>query len=233
MALRERRSNLEQQHNHQIIISSDGSHTIYLPDLEETYHSSHGAIAESQHIYINHGLHTMQQLDVKILEVGFGTGLNALLTYQYAKRNSLKVHYDALEPFPLTHAIFSQLNYGEKLGDMEIFQGMHRAANAETYNPTSSFSFSKYLNTIQDFQPTTTYDLIYFDAFAPSKQAEMWHLEIFEKLFLCLNVGGILMSYCASGQFKRDLKKSGFEIEILEGPPPKKQITRARKRGEK
>lgn len=221
---------MERQHNHQIIISSDGSHTIYLPDLDETYHSSHGAIAESEHIYINHGLHTMQKPNVKILEVGFGTGLNALLSYQYAKRSSLNINYDALEPFPLNRDIVSQLNYCEKLGDRGIFQAMHDASNAKTEELSQSFRFSIYLNTIQDFQPTKTYDLIYFDAFAPSKQSEIWHLEIFQKLFLCLNVGGILMSYCASGQFKRDLKKSGFEIEILEGPPPKKQITRARKR---
>lgn len=223
---------MEQQHNHQIIISADGSHTIYLPDLDETYHSSYGAIAESEHIYINHGLHTMQQREISILEVGFGTGLNALLTYQYAKRNSLNIHYHALEPFPLDQDIVTQLNYCEKLGDREIFQAMHHGANAETQELSPSFRFSKVIKTIQEFQPTTTYDLIYFDAFAPSKQSEIWHLEIFEKLFLCLNVGGLLMSYCASGQFKRDLKKSGFEIEMLEGPPPKKQITQAVKRSQ-
>lgn len=220
---------MEGQIDHQIIVSADGSHTIYLPLLDETYHSSHGAIAESRYVYLLHGLQTIGLKHIKVLEIGFGTGLNALLTYQYAKDNQLSIVYETLEPYRLAEGIFSQLNYGRILDEEAIFRELHHAAANAKIELSPNFNICIRPTTIQEFETLQNYDIIYFDAFAPSKQPEMWHLEIFRKLFLCLNVGGILMTYSASGQLKRNLKTAGFVVETLIGPPPKKQITRAKK----
>lgn len=220
---------MEGQIDHQIIVSADGSHTIYLPLLDETYHSSHGAIAESRYVYLLHGLQTIGLKHIKVLEIGFGTGLNALLTYQYAQAHNISIDYETLEPHRLAEEIFSQLNYGSILGDQSIFRDMHHAAANAKIQLSPNFNICIRPTTIQEFETSQNYDIIYFDAFAPSKQPEMWDLEIFRKLFLCLNVGGILMSYSACGQLKRNLKTGGFVVETLIGPPPKKQMTRAKK----
>lgn len=212
---------------YQIITSGDGSHTIFLPHLNETYHSSHGAIAESEHIYIKHGLLTIEQPSVRILEIGFGTGLNALLTYNYSEHHNISIIYDTLEPFPLASEVYTQLNYCEKLGNEIAFKTMHQAAESQCLEIGKQFAFTKYIVAVQEFIPLQQYDLIYFDAFAPSKQSEMWEVAIFQKMYACLRHGGVLVTYCASGQFKRNLAQAGFTIETLPGPPGKKQMTRA------
>lgn len=214
---------------YQIITSGDGSHTIYLPHLNETYHSSHGAITESEHIYIKYGLLTIQQPSVRILEIGFGTGLNALLTFNYSEQHTTSIIYDTLEPFPLSSEVYTQLNYCEKLGNEISFQAMHQAAHGQCLEMGKQLAFTKYIVAVQEFTPLHHYDLIYFDAFAPSKQSEMWDVAIFEKMYACLNDCGVLVTYCASGQFKRNLTQAGFTVETLPGPPGKKQMTRGAK----
>ena len=220
---------MEGQIDHQIIVSADGSHTIYLPLLDETYHSSHGAIAESRYVYLQHGLQTLGLKYIKVLEIGFGTGLNALLTYQYAQANNISIDYETLEPYRLAEGIFSQLNYGRILSDASIFTALHNAVANEKIELSSDFNICIRPTTIQEFETSQTYDIIYFDAFAPSKQPEMWEIPILKKLFSLLNAGGILVTYCAKGQFRRNLIAAGFKVEVLEGPPPKKQMFRGRK----
>ncbi len=220
---------MEGQIDHQIIVSADGSHTIYLPLLDETYHSSHGAIAESRYVYLQHGLQTLDLKHLKVLEIGFGTGLNALLTYQYAQAHNISIDYETLEPYRLAEGVFSQLNYGSILGDESIFRAMHLAAANSKIELSSNFNICIRPATIQEFETSQTYDIIYFDAFAPSKQPEIWEIPVLKKLFSLLNTSGILVTYCASGQFRRNLIAAGFAVEVLEGPPPKKQMFRGRK----
>ena len=200
-----------------------------MPHLNETYHSSHGAITESTHVYIRHGLEHVQLPQLRILEIGFGTGLNALLTYNYGIKHSLQITYDTLEPYPLSSEVYRKLNYCEQLGNESIFVAMHQSAHEEMLDLRGQFKFTKHVVTVLDFDVKDKYDLIYYDAFAPSKQPDMWQLPIFEKMYVILNDGGILVTYCASGQFKRTLVSAGFQLETLPGPPGKFQMSRGRK----
>lgn len=212
---------------HQVIVSSDGSHTLYLPSLKETYHSTHGAIAESKHVYITNGIKTISNNPIKVLEIGFGTGLNALLTIDYALRSSLKVIYHTLEPFPLPANIYSQLNYGQLLDSQQIFIELHQADFSVQLDVNQYFSITKHIQPVLDFNSELLFDIIYFDAFAPNKQEDMWSLQVFQNLYQMLNTDGILVTYCANGQFRRNLKTAGFSVEVLPGPPGKKEMTRA------
>jgi tRNA U34 5-methylaminomethyl-2-thiouridine-forming methyltransferase MnmC len=218
-----------------IVISEDGSNTLYLPELNETYHSLHGAVQESEHVFLKQGLMHFAQKSRKmtVLEVGFGTGLNALLTYRLAMNEGMQVDYHTIEAFPLPEEIVKQLNYpsifaAEKLD--EFFQYLHSCAWEKDHRLAADFIFHKYLTKLEDFNPPLLKaDVVFYDAFAPSKQPEMWETDIFRKLYGLMNPGGILVSYCASGQFKRNLKAAGFKVESLPGPPGKKEMTRAEK----
>jgi tRNA U34 5-methylaminomethyl-2-thiouridine-forming methyltransferase MnmC len=214
-----------------IITSEDGSHTIYLPSLNETYHSTHGAIRESEHIYINNGLATLALSEVNILEIGFGTGLNALLTYQYLQsHNGLTVQYDTLEAYPLSKEIYEQLNYAEFIGYADFLMTLHSQVGNQKLVVSNQFEFIKFIIPVELFQTNQKYDIIYFDAFAPSKQPSMWQEDIIAKMYNLLAKDGILVTYCANGQFKRNLKDAGFEVQTLNGPPGKKEMTRAVKK---
>lgn len=210
----------------EIIATEDGSHSLFRPDLEETYHSTHGAMAESYHVYIEMGVKKVleKNLPLKILEVGFGTGLNALLTYVHHFCN--KVQYHTLEPYPLNKEVVEQLNHPSLLNlDRTVFEKMHFSDAEIEVQIDEGFLFKKYHLKLEDFTPQQTYTLIYFDAFAPNKQAEMWEKKQFEKLFSLLETGGVLTTYCAQGQFKRTLKEVGFEVYEVAGPPKKRQMT--------
>lgn len=212
--------------------SKDGSHTIYLPELDETYHSRHGAVTESTYVFIEKGLDFIfkDQKELTVLEVGFGTGLNALLTLIWAKERKIKIDYHTLEPFPLPEEVYLKLNYPEVLNKEELrndFLKMHSAC--EKIQLTEYFSFIKYQEKLEDFSSSVLADIIFYDAFAPSKQKEIWSLENMRKCFSLLKPGGALVTYCANGQFKRDLKEAGFTVEVLQGPPGKKEMTRGRK----
>jgi tRNA U34 5-methylaminomethyl-2-thiouridine-forming methyltransferase MnmC len=217
-------------HSLEIITTADGSHTLRNPELNETYHSVHGALRESLHVFIDCGLaHCIERhqlRDVSILEVGFGTGLNALLAFQYAVRNKIRIHYTTIEPFPLTEDIWSQLNYTGGDEDRERFRAIHQAQWAETVQLSPDFSLFKAKSSLEQVQLARTYHVIFFDAFAPGKQPELWSLEALAKVITYLKPGGIFVTYSAKGQLKRDLKSLGMTVETLPGPPGKKEMVR-------
>ena len=220
--------------NRSIIVSRDGSHTLFHPELNETYHSTHGAVQESIYVYINQGLKLFNgHKEIVIIEVGFGTGLNALLTWNFAEKHQIKIQYYTLEPFPLSSEIISELNYPSMLDEVasvERFKSIHNVAWESQVKLSDYFSIHKKNITLENTVfPQNNFHICYFDAFAPSKQAEIWSENNLSKIFNCLNTDGIFVTYCAQGSFKRALKKVGFEVEILPGPPFKKEMTRGKK----
>lgn len=215
-----------------IITTSDGSHSLIQTHLDETYHSRHGAVQESRHVFIQEGLHhwlkSYPQQEINILEIGFGTGLNALLTWQEAMNKNLKVSYTTLEAFPVPLELVKQLNYATQLGlDEKIFHRLHEAPWNTAAEIQPGFRLHKLNGTLQEAQFAENYfDLIYFDAFAPNKQPEMWELPMLMKTTDTLKAGGIFVTYCAKGQLKRDLKTLGLTVESLPGPPGKREMVR-------
>jgi len=216
--------------NHEIRVTGDGSKTIFLPELNETYHSSNGAVQESRHIFIENGLDLVEkQGAIRILEVGFGTGLNALLSASWAEMNNQSIHYIGIEAKPLSPELCFQLDYPRHIDQNteKIYDALIRCDWEIDNQLTTHFSIQKREVKIQDFAAVENVDLIYFDAFGPRVQAEMWDITILEKMFQSLNAGGALVTYCAQGQFKRDLKTLGFILESFPGPPGKREMTRA------
>lgn len=207
--------------------SADGSTTLWVPGLDEHYHSIHGALTESQHVFIDAGLKAIHTSTIRILEVGLGTALNARLTLDQAKQDGTIIEYDALEKFPLTKEEI------EAVG----LQGMSKEAPFLTATPgavtqiADQFTFRLLVEDLKTFEGDQgSYDLIYFDAFAPSAQPDLWTDAIFENMFKLLKPGGALVTYCAKGVVKRSMKAAGFEVEALPGPPRKREMTRAWKR---
>lgn len=217
-----------------IIQTGDGSNTIHLPGWNEQYHSKHGALQEALHVFIKNGLSEMNGPTLDVLEVGFGTGLNALLTAQKADKEQLNIHYTGLEAFPLLWKEIEELRYDklvEQEKAMQWFEQMH-SCQWEVFQPiTSNFKLCKRQIKLQDYHPAkASFDLIYFDAFGPRVQPEMWDLEHFKQLFKALRSGGLLVTYCAKGQVRRDMKTAGFTVERLPGPPGKREMLRAQKK---
>lgn len=218
----------------EIRITADGSSTLFIPEWDENYHSTHGAIQEAEHVFIEHGLKAVQAAKkLRILEVGFGTGLNALLTLRTAKENGLEIEYTGIEAFPVESELVEQLNYVSKIGNGHLakeYELFHNSAWDTKIPITSFFTLEKLKTDFKTFIPSdAAYDLIYFDAFGPRAQEEMWNKLFFERLFAGLDEQGVLVTYCAKGQVKRDLKASGFLVEALPGPPGKREMTRAKK----
>ena len=214
-----------------IILSKDGSHTLYREDIDETYHSKHGAIQEAQHVFIDMGLKEVEKSkkDINILEVGFGTGLNALLTCLNCKS---KINYIGLEAIPLKNNVLDGLNYDTTViedNSQEIFKSIHNAPWETQYPITSLFSIQKVEKEIQKYEIAQPIDVVYYDAFGPNSQAEMWDISIFEKIYKAMRSQGIFVTYCAKGQVRRDLESVGFVMERLEGPPGKREMLRGRK----
>lgn len=226
-----------------IIKTDDGSHSLYVPELKETYHSFHGAIQESNYVFINNGLLYWIKLNpqkpVNILEVGFGTGLNVLLTFTEAIHKNLNIFITTLEPFPLDTSIIEKLNYGHLLKERkpfisvnyrEVFKKIHQAPWKEIIQLSPKVLLQKQKSTLENIpEERDKYDLVFFDAFAPNKQPELWTVDILKKTYRLMREGGILITYCAQGQFKRNLKMAGFTIETIPGPPGKKEMVRAAK----
>jgi tRNA U34 5-methylaminomethyl-2-thiouridine-forming methyltransferase MnmC len=204
---------------------------LYHPGLDETYHSKRGAIQESQHVFIENGLSNYlnqhQQKDIRVLEYGFGTGLNTLLTLK--SRTKRTVFYETIEKYPLSLDLVNQLNYGRILGQQQEFTKIHTTKWGIAVDIKEGFTLKKVKADFREYQNSSTFDIIYFDAFAPSRQPELWQLEILQQCYNLLVPNGILVTYSAKGQFKRDLKSIGFEIESPPGPPGKFEITRATK----
>ncbi len=215
-------------------ITSDGSHTFFMPEINEYYHSHHGAIQEALHVFIKNGLHQFtDHKDITIFEVGFGTGLNALLTCLESQKSKLKINYIGLEAFPLEVDEYADLNFTTSLEDKNAsvyFEKIHAANWEEKTTISDNFSILKLKNTLENVVlAENSLDLIYFDAFGPRVQPEMWTIELFQKLYDALKTGGVFVTYCAKGQVKRDLKSVGFALETLAGPPGKREMIRCGK----
>ena len=209
-----------------IITTEDGSHSLFDEQLNETYHSTRGAVGESMHVFVEHGLkYFSQPKTLKVFEVGFGTGLNALLTAQYAKKHAIAIDYVTLEPFPVSQEVVAQLNYGDE--DQQLFRTIHDAPWGLKSGVMPYFTITKHQEKLASFQTDQQFDIVFFDAFAPSKQAELWTMEPLQTCFDLLKQGGILTTYCAQGQFKRNLRAIGFEVQALAGAMGKKEMVRA------
>lgn len=218
----------------EIIATKDGSHSLFREDLNETYHSTHGAEAESRYVFMKMGLDYLREnnLPIRILEVGFGTGLNALLALEYQLNHKVKIEYHTLEPFPLSAEIYEQLNYTDTIqfeGSKAAFSKLHSSSDNEEQRFGTDFLFTKYYQKLEDFNSNSPFTVIFFDAFAPSKQADMWTIEQLQHVYNLTDTNGVFTTYCAQGQFKRNLKAVGYETEELPGPPGKKEMTRGRK----
>ncbi len=217
----------------EFMITEDGSHTIYLPEMDEHYHSVHGAIQESRHVYIEQGLLQLNKKQLSILEIGFGTGLNAYLTYCYAHQKQISVNYSSLEKYPLTEAEYRQLNYPHTIFPefSFVFEQMHAAAWESVAEISPEFKLQKIQADLLTFRfnALPQYDLVYYDAFAPGKQPEMWTDEILHKVAATVKDDGILITYCAKGTVRRSLTASGFKMERIPGPIGKKEILRGKK----
>jgi len=210
----------------------DGSTTIYNSDLKEHYHSSNGAYSESMHVFIKNGLHHLNKHQINILEIGFGTGLNAILTYEATRESNIQVNYTALEFYPLDSKLINKLNFIDFIqpSQNEIFTKMHECEWNKEVLIHSDFILQKIDADFNQFQLTGFYDLVYFDAFAPDIQPEMWSETNFKKIFDSLNPGGILVTYSAKGIVKQNLRSVGFIVSRLVGAPGKRHMLRAEKK---
>lgn len=216
-----------------ILDTGDGSKTIHIPEWNESYHSKHGAVQEAQHVFIESGLAQFEKKNINILEIGFGTGLNCILTLLSIHKTEKKVKYTGLEAFPVSSDEIAQLAY-TSLPELEKhkteFNKIHDVPWNEFSDITTQFKLNKIQKTLQDFFPEKeSFDLIYFDAFGPRVQPEMWTLEIFKKLFNSIKPNGVFVTYCAKGQVRRDLIKAGFQVEKIPGPPGKREMLRGRR----
>jgi tRNA U34 5-methylaminomethyl-2-thiouridine-forming methyltransferase MnmC len=212
--------------------TNDGSYTIYIPDLDENYHSIHGAMQESNHVFLKEGLNQIDLNGIDVFEVGFGTGLNAVLTYHESEKRNLKVHYVSIEAFPLDTNLVQQ--YVLHLSDKEFKDSILKLQSVEwecEVQLSNRFSLKKINTKLESMNLLAdSFDIIYYDAFGPRVQPEMWTFDLFYKMFQMLRNGGVLATYCAKGQVKRDLRQAGFEVETCEGPPGKREMIRAWKR---
>jgi len=223
----------------ELMNTGDGSHTLLNTEMNETYHSRHGALRESQHVFINKGLNhfidTYPKVHtIDIFEMGLGTGLNLILTLQSALLYpNLHFNYTTLEAYPLEPELLDQLNYLDFLKDDKLnalFKKMHQLNWNEWHEVLPNFRLKKVQQKLEDYQQAeASIDLIYYDAFAPNKQAELWTLETMRKISNMLRPKGVLVTYCAKGQLKRDLKSLALTVETLEGPPGKAEMVRASK----
>jgi tRNA U34 5-methylaminomethyl-2-thiouridine-forming methyltransferase MnmC len=213
-------------------VTGDGSHTLYVPALDEHYHSHFGALTESKHIFIEKGLASLTSQKVSILEVGFGTGLNALLTAMYAKGNQVTIHYVTLEKHPLDPSLLLRLNYPAMTGPggRELFEIIHNSPWEKPVKLTAWFTLEKRLMDLPSMSVEGLFDLVYFDAFGPGKQPEMWSREVMQKITAVTHPGTVFVTYSAKGELKRTLRSLGFEVVLLPGPPGKRVMTRAVKK---
>ncbi len=249
-----------------IIITKDGSHSVSIPEMNVTYHSTHGAIQESKHVFIEAGFYGSVRFKrpdpgaepLRILEMGFGTGLNALLTLIEAEKNRIPVHYTSFELYPLNNDEIKILNYCEQLnrpGLQPVFEQLHTCGWDKDAATGNYFTLHKINDSLLHFTPfnkenaltppfrgeeiyepknlTGGFNLVYFDAFAPAAQPELWTKEIFEKLYGMMKPGGILVTYCSKGDVRRTMQAAGFTVEKIPGPPGKREMVRAWKMASK
>ena len=219
-----------------IITTSDGSKSLYLPQWDETYHSRHGAIREAFHVFIRHGLDRFEDgAELGILEIGFGTGLNALITLIEAGRRNLKIRYRGLEAYPVTEEILGELDYPASLDREDLtplFRRLHESPWEEELEITAGFRLVKQKVLFSEYSAKGEFDLVYFDAFGPRVQPDLWTIEIFNSMHQALRPGGTLVTYSAKGSVRRAMQEVGFLVERLPGPPGKREMLRATKQVE-
>lgn len=213
----------------EIFLTGDGSHSIRVPQLNVSYHSRHGAMAESDHIFIRSGFNLLlNQKNIAVFEMGFGTGLNAMLTFIAAGNRT--VYYEAVEQYPVDVKTAHGLNYTEILNRSDlhpVFMKMHGNAWNEPLNVSSDFILHKRIGSIIDMNLVGSFDIIYFDAFDPVTQPELWTVAIFRKLFAVLRPGGMLLTYCSKSIVRKAMQEAGFIVEKIAGPKGKREIVRA------
>ncbi len=216
----------------EIIKTLDGSTTIHLKEWNESYHSKHGAIQEAKHVFIKNGLSLFEKDKIAILEIGFGTGLNAFITYLEAKEKNLNIDYQGVEAYPVLPEELEGMNYVTELQatqDQAAFDSMHEVNWEEKNKLSDFFTLTKRKQSFLDITDTDQFDLIYFDAFGYRVQPELWSTDVFRKMYLALKKNGILVTYAARGVVKRSMIEVGFTVEKLQGPPGKREMFRARK----
>jgi len=220
-----------------IIITDDGSTTIHLPKWDEQYHSKFGALQEARHVFIQMGLFKVLEREelseISILEIGFGTGLNGLVTWQEANKKEVLVDYTGVEAYPVSAEEVEHLNFSGMLEEPEavsVFEKMHKSAWETPQNISEFFTLTKQQKFFQDISDVDKYDLIYFDAFGAGVQPDLWTEEIFEKMYKAIRNNGVLVTYAAKGSVRRAMLQVGFLVERLPGPPGKREMLRATKK---
>lgn len=216
----------------EIIQTLDGSTTIHLKEWDECYHSKHGAIQEAQHVFIKNGLSLFPNQSVSILEIGFGTGLNAFISFLESQHLNQQIHYVGVEAYPVNATEVLAMNYVYELkasSKKEVFDKMHESNWNEKIELTTDFELTKRKQLFDDIDDIEQFDLIYFDAFGYRVQPELWSTAIFQKMFAALRPGGKLVTYAARGVVKRSMLEVGFTVEKLPGPPGKREMFRASK----
>ncbi|PKQ46226.1 tRNA (5-methylaminomethyl-2-thiouridine)(34)-methyltransferase MnmD [Confluentibacter flavum] len=220
----------------QVIITADGSSTIYLPEWDEPYHSKHGAIQEAYHVFIKHGLNYLCEQDynqISILEIGFGTGLNAFITNIESEKLNISIDYYGIEAYPVSVEDIAKMNYVTELkaeNKASFFENMHQVSWEETHKITLHFSLTKQNKFFSDIEDQNKFNIIYFDAFGARVQPELWTETIFQKMYEALKPNGVLVTYSAKGSVRRAMQAVGFNVEKLPGPPGKREMLRATKR---
>ncbi len=216
-----------------IIQTSDGSSSVYLPEWDENYHSKHGAIQEAYHVFIKSGLDLFKEgSSLSILEMGFGTGLNCMITYLEAKRRNLAIDYIGLEGYPLETKLIFELNHLQQLkaeDESAVYQSMQNSDWNVSIEMSSNFNLTKKQIMFEDYQENEVFELIYFDAFGARVQPELWTETIFKKMFEALKENGIIVTYAAKGSVRRAMQAVGFKVERLPGPPGKREMLRGTK----
>lgn len=216
----------------QVVSTKDESSTLFVPELNQHYHSIHGAIQESQHVFIDAGFSFKKENEqVKIFELGFGTGLNAFMTAEASERERISCEYWSVEKYPLSYEEMELLNYPSLLNkdsNSIDFKLLHSSKWEELARISSYFQIKKLRNDVKSIAlPANYFDIIYFDAFAPSSQEDLWSIDIFKKMYSCLKPQGILVTYCVKGDVRRSMKAAGFNVEKIPGPPGKREMARA------
>lgn len=214
--------------------TQDGSHSIFSEKYGVSYHSKYGAIQETQHVFINAGLRlkAVEQLEISILEIGFGTGLNAFMTYLESEKRGLTIDYTGVEAYPISMEIAKNLNFATQIQQPEsqaILNKIHQIEWERSYAINQYFKLTKVQKLFEELDYENQFDIIYFDAFAPTSQPKLWEIPLLTSMYKALKTNGIFVTYCAKGQFKRDLKAIGFTVEAIPGPPGKREMTRALK----
>ncbi len=216
----------------EIIQTQDGSTTIKIKDWDECYHSKHGAIQEAKHVFIKNGLSLFQNRKTSVLEIGFGTGLNAFITFLESKKRNQTIEYVGVEAYPISSDELRAMNYTDELDAADqkhIFEKMHQSDWEEKVALSSHFTLTKRKQFFENIEDTAQFDLIYFDAFGFRVQPELWSTTIFKKMYNALKDNGVLVTYAARGVVKRSMIEVGFTVEKLEGPPGKREMFRAKK----